>query len=63
MEFQTLIIRPVGSWGGYNRRAKAIERRILQKKDFPEGELGLLMALALEFKIEELESVIKALKY
>ncbi|GHA40813.1 hypothetical protein GCM10007086_13050 [Photobacterium aphoticum] len=34
-----------------------------QKKGFPEGELGMLMALALEFKIEGLESVIKPLKY
>ncbi|ELR67200.1 hypothetical protein C942_02708 [Photobacterium marinum] len=33
-----------------------------QKKGFPEGELGTLMALALEFKIEGLESVIRPLK-
>ena len=33
-----------------------------QKKGFPEGELGLLMALALEMKIEGLESVIRPLK-
>ncbi|MEJ2766374.1 DUF3820 family protein [Photobacterium sp. MCCC 1A19761] len=33
-----------------------------QKKGFPEGELGMLMALALEFKIEGLESVIRPLK-
>ncbi|WP_316247332.1 putative quorum-sensing-regulated virulence factor [Photobacterium lucens] len=34
----------------------------LQKKGFPEGELGTLMALALEFKIEGLESVIRPLR-
>ena len=33
-----------------------------QKKGFPEGELGLLMALALEMKIEGLESVIRPLR-
>lgn len=33
-----------------------------RKKGFPEGELGTLMALALEFKIEGLESVIRPLK-
>ncbi|PSU14509.1 hypothetical protein C9J03_00005 [Photobacterium gaetbulicola] len=34
-----------------------------QKKGFPEGELGLLMALALEMKIEGLDSVVKPLKW
>lgn len=33
-----------------------------QKKGFPEGELGLLMALALEFRVEGLESVIRPLR-
>jgi len=33
-----------------------------RKQGFPEGELGTLMALALEFKIEGLESVIRPLK-
>ncbi|MGF1724645.1 DUF3820 family protein [Photobacterium nomapromontoriensis] len=33
-----------------------------QKQGFPEGELGTLMALALEFKIEGLESVIRPLR-
>ncbi|BAX54795.1 hypothetical protein FA893_08315 [Photobacterium damselae subsp. piscicida] len=33
-----------------------------QKKGFPEGELGLLMALALEFRGEGLESVIRPLR-
>ncbi|MGF1771744.1 DUF3820 family protein [Vibrio maritimus] len=33
-----------------------------RKQGFPEGELGLLMALALEMKIEGLDSVIKPLK-
>ena len=33
-----------------------------QKKGFPEGELGLLMALALEMKIEGLEGVIRPLR-
>lgn len=31
-------------------------------KGFPEGKLGLLMALALEIKIEGLESLIEPLK-
>ncbi|MGF1717136.1 DUF3820 family protein [Photobacterium chitinilyticum] len=34
-----------------------------RKKGFPEGELGTLMALALEFKIEGLESVIRPLRH
>nr|WP_081470445.1 DUF3820 family protein [Photobacterium profundum] len=34
----------------------------LRKQGFPEGELGTLMALALEFKIEGLESVIRPLR-
>ncbi|MGF1690791.1 DUF3820 family protein [Photobacterium kagoshimensis] len=33
-----------------------------RKQGFPEGELGTLLALALEFKIEGLESVIRPLK-
>ncbi|MGH1540752.1 MAG: DUF3820 family protein [Arenicella sp.] len=33
-----------------------------QKKGFPEGELGQLMALALDLKIEGLDSVVKPLK-
>lgn len=33
-----------------------------RKQGFPEGELGTLMALALEFKIEGLESVIRPLR-
>lgn len=33
-----------------------------QKKGFPQGELGELMALALDLKIEGLDSVIKPLK-
>ncbi|HIF9125038.1 TPA: DUF3820 family protein [Photobacterium damselae] len=33
-----------------------------QKKGFPEDELGLLMALALEFRVEGLESVIRPLR-
>lgn len=33
-----------------------------QKQGFPDGELGTLMALALEFKIEGLESVIRPLR-
>ncbi|OZS43336.1 DUF3820 family protein [Photobacterium sanguinicancri] len=33
-----------------------------RKQGFPEGELGTLMALALEFQIEGLESVIRPLK-
>ncbi|MEH6531009.1 MAG: DUF3820 family protein [Photobacterium frigidiphilum] len=33
-----------------------------RKQGFPEGELGTLMALALEFKIEGLESVIMPLR-
>lgn len=33
-----------------------------RKQGFPDGELGTLMALALEFKIEGLESVIRPLK-
>ncbi|MCD9491318.1 hypothetical protein GLP30_10850 [Photobacterium phosphoreum] len=33
-----------------------------QKQGFPEGQLGILMALALEFKIEGLESVIRPLR-
>lgn len=32
------------------------------KKGFPKGELGVLMALALEIKIEGLESIIAPLK-
>ncbi|KLV05110.1 hypothetical protein ABT56_13005 [Photobacterium aquae] len=32
------------------------------KKGFPEGELGMLMALALEMQIEGLESVIRPLR-
>jgi len=32
------------------------------KKEFPKGELGLLMQLALEIKINGLESLIKPLK-
>ncbi|MCM0148619.1 DUF3820 family protein [Photobacterium galatheae] len=32
------------------------------KQGFPEGELGRLLALALEMKIEGLESVIRPLK-
>lgn len=32
------------------------------KKGFPGGELGLLMGLALEIKIEGLESIIEPLK-
>ena len=33
-----------------------------QKKGFPQGELGELMALTLDLKIEGLDSVIKPLK-
>ncbi|WP_281222963.1 DUF3820 family protein [Photobacterium sanguinicancri] len=33
-----------------------------RKQGFPEGELGTLLALALEFQIEGLESVIRPLK-
>ncbi|MDX1302205.1 DUF3820 family protein [Photobacterium sp.] len=33
-----------------------------RKQGFPDGELGTLMALALEFKIEGLESIIRPLK-
>ncbi|PSU49257.1 hypothetical protein C9J12_09770 [Photobacterium frigidiphilum] len=33
-----------------------------RKQGFPEGELGTLMALALEFQIEGLESVIRPLR-
>ena len=33
-----------------------------QKQGFPDGQLGTLMALALEFKIEGLESVIRPLR-
>ncbi|MDO6541667.1 DUF3820 family protein [Photobacterium sanguinicancri] len=33
-----------------------------RKQGFPKGELGTLMALALEFQIEGLESVIRPLK-
>ncbi|PSV26087.1 MULTISPECIES: DUF3820 family protein [unclassified Photobacterium] len=33
-----------------------------QKQGFPDGELGMLMALALDFKIEGLESVIRPLR-
>ncbi|OAN13066.1 hypothetical protein A3K86_15485 [Photobacterium jeanii] len=33
-----------------------------QKKGFPKGELGTLMALALELRIEGLESVVRPLK-
>ncbi len=33
-----------------------------RNKGFPEGELGTLMALTLEFKIEGLESVIRPLR-
>ena len=32
------------------------------KKEFPKGELGMLMALALEIRIEGLESLIYPLK-
>ena len=32
------------------------------KKEFPQGELGMLMALALEIRIEGLESLIYPLK-
>ncbi|WP_261859115.1 DUF3820 family protein [Photobacterium sanguinicancri] len=33
-----------------------------RKQGFPEGELGTLMALALEFQIEGLDRVVKPLK-
>jgi uncharacterized protein (DUF3820 family) len=33
-----------------------------QKKGFPEGELGQLMAFCLDLKIEGLDSLVKALK-
>lgn len=32
------------------------------KKGFPEGELGLLLALALELKIEGLDAIIRPLR-